>query len=69
MDDIESGIMTANQAAKYFGIGGGATVYNWLATYGMNAAKGRKVIIMSPKEDTELMTLRKEMALLKKQLE
>ena len=69
VDDIESGIMTANQAAKYYGLGGGGTVYNWLATYGMNAAKGRKVIIMSPKEDTELMTLRKEMALLKKQLE
>jgi hypothetical protein len=35
----------------------------------MNASKGRKVIIMSGKEETELITLRRELALLKKQLE
>lgn len=69
VDDIESGIMTANQAARYYGLGGGATVYKWLATYGMNESKGRKVIVMSRKEETELMTLRKELALTKKQLE
>lgn len=69
VDDIESGIMSANQASKYYGINGGSTIYRWLATYGMNAQKGRKVIIMSPKEEIELITLRKELALLKKQLE
>ena len=69
VDDIENGVMTANQATKYYGIGGGTTIYHWLTTYGMNASKGRKVIIMSPKEETELITLRKELALIKKQLE
>jgi len=69
VSDIECGIMTANQAAKYYGIHGGTTIYRWISTYGMNAEKGKKVIIMCPQEETELMHLRKELALLKKQLE
>lgn len=69
VEEIEAGVMTVNQAIKYYNIGGGITVYNWVATYGMNSEKGKKVLIMSNKEQTELMTLRKENLLLKKQLE
>lgn len=69
MEEIETGIMTINQAMRYYGIGGSMTVYYWILRYGMNANKGRKVVIMSSSEETELITLRRELALLKKQLE
>ena len=69
VSEIESGVMTANRAAKYYGIGGNLTIYRWLATYGMNSSKGKKVIIMTKQEETELITLRKEVALLKRELE
>ncbi|MDD3534782.1 MAG: transposase [Candidatus Cloacimonetes bacterium] len=69
VNEIECGIMTANQAAKYYGISGNETVYRWLSIYGMNAEKGKKVVIMTKYEETELITLRRELALLKKQLE
>lgn len=69
VEEIESGVMTAYQACKYYGIGNCITVYKWLATYGLNSNKGKKVIIMSQKEETELITLRRELALLKRELE
>jgi len=69
VSEVESGVMTANRAAKYYGLGGNLTVYRWLATYGMNSSKGKKVIVMTEKEETELITLRKENALLKRELE
>lgn len=69
VSEIESGLMTASRAAKYYGIGGNLTIYSWLSTYGMNSAKGKKVIIMTKYEETELITLRKEVALLKRELE
>lgn len=69
VEEIETGVMTLSKACRYYGISGSMTIYNWIATYGMNAAKGRKVIIMSQKEETELITLRRELALLKRELE
>jgi len=69
VSEIESGIMTASRAAKYYGIGGNLTVYTWLSLYGMNSSKGTKVMIMSKKEETELITLRRELALIKRELE
>lgn len=45
------------------------TVYDWMMRYGINGFKGKKVVIMSVKEETEVITLRRELALLKKQLE
>jgi len=68
VEEIESGVMTATQASRYYGIGSGETVYRWLTTYGMNATKGKKVIVMSAKEETELISIRRELALIKKQL-
>ena len=50
VSEVESGVMTANRAAKYYGLGGNLTVYRWLATYGMNSSKGKKVIVMTEKE-------------------
>lgn len=69
VSEIESGVMTPGGAAKYYGISGGLTVYTWMSTYGMNSEKGTKVIIMTMKEETELVRLRRELALLKRELE
>lgn len=69
VEEIESGVMTLYQAYRYYGLGSKETVYRWLSVYGMNATKGKKVVIMSSKEETELISSRRELALLKKQLE
>ena len=69
VSEIESGVMTPSSASKYYGIGGNLTVYRWLSTYGLNSSKGAKVMIMTSKEETELITLRKELALIKRELE
>lgn len=69
VEEIESGVMTPTQAKRYYGLGSDETVYKWLSIYGMNATKGKKVVIMSAKEETELISARRELALTKKQLE
>lgn len=69
VEEIETGIMTVTQACRYYGISGAVSIYKWIAVYGMNEIKGRKVLIMSHKEENELITLRRELALLKKELE
>lgn len=69
VEEIEMGTMTVAQAARYYGISGSMSIYKWMSIYGMNKTKGRKVLIMTYKEENELITLRRELALLKKQLE
>ncbi len=69
VEEIETGVMTVSQACRYYGINGAVSIYKWISIYGMNAIKGKKVLIMSHKEENELITLRREMALLKKELE
>ncbi|MFW5628655.1 MAG: transposase [Candidatus Cloacimonadaceae bacterium] len=68
VEEVETGIMTANQATKYYGLGGRDTIYRWIKTYGMNEEKGRKVIIMTRKEETKLTTARRRIAELEKEL-
>jgi|LSQX01.2.fsa_nt_gb transposase-like protein len=67
VEEVETGIMTANQATKYYGLGGRDTIYRWISTYGMNEEKGRKVIIMTRKEETELTTIRRKLAEVEKE--
>lgn len=69
VEEIEAGIMNVSQACRYYGISGAVSVYKWINLYGMNEIKGKKVLVMSHKEETELITLRRELALLKKELE
>lgn len=69
VEEIESGIMTISQAGRYYGISGSVSIYKWISIYGLNEIKGKKVLVMSHKEENELITLRREMALLKKELE
>jgi transposase-like protein len=69
VEEIESGIMNVSQACRYYGINGAVSIYKWINLYGKNEVKGRKVLIMTHKEESELITLRRELALLKKQLE
>jgi len=69
VEEIETGIMSVSEARRYYGIEGTMTVYRWIATYGMNDIKGRKVIVMSKKEETELITLRRQLAEASKALE
>lgn len=69
VEEIEAGIMTVTQASRYYGISGTVSLYKWINLYGMNEIKGKKVLVMSHKEENELLTLRRELALLKKELE
>ncbi len=67
--EIEAGIMTMSQASRYYGIGNTLSLYKWINLYGMNEQKGKKVLIMTHMEESELLSLRREMVVLKKQLE
>lgn len=69
VEEIENGVMTANEASRYYDINGHLTVYTWLSVYGVNQRKGKKVVIMSSKEETEIMTLKRELNNLRKELE
>jgi transposase-like protein len=69
VEEIEAGIMSISQASRYYGVSGGVSIYKWIALYGMNEIKGKKVVIMSHKEENEIITLRRELALSKSLLE
>ena len=69
VEDIESGVMNVAQACRYYGISTPVSVYKWLELYGLRKNKGQKVLVMSYKEENELVRLRRELALLKKELE
>jgi transposase len=69
VEEIETGVMTVSQACRYYAISGAESLYKWINLYGMNEIKGKKVIVMSHKEENELITLRRELALAKKLLE
>jgi len=69
VEDIESGVMNVTQACRYYGINGAVSIYKWINLYGINEQKGKKVMIMTHKEEHELIALRKENALLKRALE
>jgi len=69
VEEIESGVMNVTQACRFYGINGAVSIYKWINQYGMNEQKGKKVMIMTHKEEHELVSLRKENALLKKALE
>jgi transposase len=68
VEEIETGVMTISQACRFYGICSTNSIYKWISLYGMNQSKGKQVYIMTTKEETELIMLRRELALLKKQL-
>jgi len=69
VEEIENGVMTISQACRFYGICSTNSIYKWIALYGMNHDRGKQVYIMTNKEETELVKLRREIALLKKELE
>ncbi len=69
VEEIEAGIMNVTQSCRFYGINGAVSIYKWINLYGRNEQKGRKVLIMTHKEENELIVLRREMAVLKKALE
>jgi len=69
VEEIETGVMNVAQACRYYGISVPVSVYKWLEVYGLRKQKGQKVLVMSYKEENELVRLRRELALLKKELE
>jgi len=69
VEEIENGVMTISQACRFYGICSTNSVYKWIALYGMNHDRGKQVYIMTSKEETELVKLRRENAQLKKELE
>ncbi|MDD3465115.1 MAG: transposase [Candidatus Cloacimonetes bacterium] len=69
VDDVENGLLNAEEARKLYGIGGRNTVHEWIAQYGKNLRMGRKVYIMTKEEETELLLLKRENEKLRKMLE
>lgn len=69
VEEIETGVMTISQACRFYGICSTNSIYKWISQYGMYKNKGTQVYIMTSKEEIELITLRRDLALLKKQLE
>jgi transposase-like protein len=69
VDDVESGLLNAEEARRLYGIGGRNTVHEWIAQYGKNIRIGKKVYIMTQKEENELLRLKRENNYLKKCLE
>lgn len=51
IQDIISGIYTANQAQKVYNIGGNTTIYKWLAHYGVKSYNDQRGVKMSKKTD------------------
>lgn len=69
VEDVESGLLNAEEARKLYGIGGRNTVHEWIAQYGKNLRLGKKVYIMTKDEEIELIRLKREVKLLHKALE
>ena len=69
VDDVESGLLNAEEARRLYGIGGRNTVHEWIAQYGKNIRIGKKVYIMTQKEENELLRLKRENNYLKNCLE
>lgn len=69
VEEIESGVMNVAQACRFYGISVPVSIYKWLDVYGLSKHKGQKVLVMSYKEENELVRLRRELALMKKELE
>jgi transposase-like protein len=69
VEEIETGVMNVAQACRYYGISVPVSIYKWLDLYGLRKQKGQKVLVMSYKEENELVRLRRELSLMKKELE
>lgn len=69
VEEIETGVMNVAQACRYYGISVPLSIYKWMEIYGLNKQRGQKVLVMSHKEENELVRLRRELALMKKELE
>ncbi|HOY84463.1 MAG TPA: hypothetical protein PLQ80_04105 [Candidatus Syntrophosphaera sp.] len=69
VDDVESGLLNAEEARRLYGIGGRNTVHEWITQYGKNSRIGKKVYIMTQNEENELLRLKRENNYLKRCLE
>ncbi|MDQ1327783.1 MAG: transposase [Candidatus Poribacteria bacterium] len=69
VNEVENGILSAEEARKLYGIGGKQTINEWLYHYGVNKRIGKVVHVMTEKEERELLVLRRENRMLKKALE
>lgn len=67
--EVESGILSAEEARKLYGIGGKQTIHEWQYQYGVNKRIGKVVHVMTEKEEQELLILRRENRMLKRALE
>ena len=65
VNEIESGILTIDQAQKRYGIGSNSTIRNWLKQLGKNHLIAQQVRIETPDEVNQL----KQLASDKQQLE
>lgn len=60
VSEIENGELTVKQAQRRYGLGRGATVYNWLRKYGKHYQKAKVVRVEKPGEVDRVKQLEKE---------
>jgi transposase len=60
VEEVENGLISANEARKLYGIAGKSTIGDWVERYGMNKRLERTVYVMTHDEELELIRLRKE---------
>lgn len=69
VEEVENGLISANEARKLYNIGGKDTISQWVERYGMNKKLERTVYVMTHNEETEIIQLRKENRRLKQALD
>ena len=60
VEEVENGLISANEARKLYGISGKGTISDWVSRYGMSQKLERTVYVMTHDEELELIRLRKE---------
>lgn len=67
--EVESGVLSMEQARIVYDIGGGSTIARWISEYGINERVGKKVLIMTKEEERENLILKRDLEIMKKALE
>lgn len=67
--DVESGLFSVLEAMTVYSLPTSMTIYRWIRQYGYNERIGKVVHVTTNEEEMEVLTLRKEIAVLKQALE
>lgn len=69
VEEVENGLISAEQARKLYRIPGKATIAEWIEKYGINQKINKAVYVMTHEEELEVMRLKKENKRLQKSLD